>query len=207
VAPPHYAVNAPPLPLRHELARKALHVAAAVFPVAYGLGVSRGVIALALCVTSALALLIEGLRRTNTLAGAMFDRAFGSITRQHEEQSITGATWLALSCLVAVLVLSRNAAIGSMWCAAAGDPAATIAGRLLVIRNGTGATRERTKTIVGSLACALVSFVGTWMLAGYSPASAAAIALTATVAEAIPTRLDDNLRIVGAAGAIAQYLA
>ena len=133
----------------------------------------------------------------------MFERSFGAIERPHERRSITGATWLSLACLVAVLVFARNAAIAALWCATVGDPAASLSGKWVAGKSAENAG----KTLTGSLACLTVSFGGVWMVAGYSPLSAAMIAAAATIVEAWPVRLDDNVRVAAAAGAIAQLLA
>ena len=206
MASPRLALSAPPLSLRHELVRKALHLSATVFPLAYGLGASHGIIESALAVVSAVAILTELLRRSNASFAAAFDRIFGSLIRGREKTRITGATWLALSCLVAVAVLSRSAAVAALWCATAGDPAATIVGKVVTYNQQSGA-RDGGKTIAGSLGCALVSFAGVWMVAGYAPALAIVIAVTAAIAESMPVRIDDNIRIAAAAGAMAQLLA
>ncbi len=211
MASSRHALTSPPLALRHEFVRKALHLSAGVFPVVYAIGASRDTLETVLAVISALAILTEGLRRANATVGAAFERVFGSLTRRHERRSITGATWLALSCLVAVVVLSRRAAIAGLWCATVGDPAATIAGRVWTTRaaakSGAKSGAKGGKTIVGSLACAVVSFLGVWMLAGYPPATAVVIAAAAAAAEAMPMRIDDNVRVTTLAGAIAQLLA
>jgi dolichol kinase len=199
-------VNKPPLSLRQEFVRKALHLAAAVFPVAYALGAPRGAIIVALAVTSIVALMLEWLRRTNARVGATFDRFFGAIVRPHERGSITGATWLSLACLIAVLVFARNAAIAALWCATVGDPAASLFGKWVAGKSAVTAASPG-KTLTGSLACLVVSFGGAWMVAGYAPLSAAMIAAAATVVEAWPVQLDDNIRVAAAAGAIAQLLA
>jgi dolichol kinase len=199
-------VSEPPLSLRQEFVRKALHLAAAVFPVAYALGAPRGVIVVALSVTSAIALLLEWQRRTNEKVRVVFDRFFGAIVRSHEHRSITGATWLSLACLVAVLVFARNAAIAALWCATVGDPAASLFGKWVAGKSATTAEKAG-KTTVGSLGCLTVSFGGVWILAGYPALSAALIALAATIVEAWPVQLDDNVRVAAAAGAIAQLLA
>jgi dolichol kinase len=207
LAPANHALSSPPLSLRHEFVRKALHLVAAAFPVAYSLGVERIVLVWILAGTSTIALLIEGLRRTNSALGTAFERAFGVLTRQHERQSLTGATWLALSCLVAVLVLPRGAAIAALWCATVGDPAAAIVGRALTQNRENSAAVASRKTLAGSLACAAASFVGVWALAGYPPVVAVTIAVTAAAAEALPSRIDDNVRVVGATAVIARLLA
>jgi dolichol kinase len=206
VAPSHLTLSPPALPLQREFVRKSLHLAAAGFPIAYSAGVARGVLMWVLAGAGTIALLTEALRRTNTRFASAFAQTAGPLMRNGERQSITGATWLALSCLFAVAVLSRQAAIAALWCATAGDPAATITGRLWTIRRKTRDPQIGSKTVAGSLACGSVSFAGTWLLAGYAPALAIVIAAATTVAERIPSRIDDNIRVTVAAGAIAQLL-
>lgn len=178
-----------------------------VVPVAYAIGAPRLVLGALLGFASALALLIELLRRVDAPTEVRMNRAVGSLMREHEKESITGATWLLLSCLVAVLVLSRGAAVAALWCVAIGDPAAAIAGRWWTARRESHARTKGGKTIVGTLACAAASFGGVWMLAGYPPMAAVIIAAAGAAAEAIPLRLDDNILVTGAAGAAAQLLA
>jgi dolichol kinase len=175
--------------------------------VAYGLGVPRRTVVQVLSAVVVIAFTTETVRRASPAGRAAFDRTFGTLTRGHEKQSITGATWLALSCLVAVALLSREAAVAALWCATVGDPMAGIAGRLWTRTRTTHASEPGRKTLVGSLACAVASFAGVWMLAGYAPVSAAAVAVAAAVAEAVPIRLDDNIRVAGAAGIVAQLFA
>jgi hypothetical protein len=45
------------------------------------------------------------------------------------------------------------------------------------------------------------------VLANYAVSAALIVAFVAAVAEGLPVRLDDNIRVAGAAGAIAQLLA
>jgi dolichol kinase len=207
VASTRHALNPPPLSLRHEVVRKALHLATGSLPVAYTLGVRRELLLATLAGTTIAALLIEGARRTSNRIGARFNQAFGSIMRERERSSLTGATWLSLSCLVAVAVLSRNAAIAALWCAAVGDPVATIAGRTWALTVPEPTAGRAGKSIAGSLACALVSFAGVSTLAGYPPLTSAAVAVAAAFAESLPVGLDDNVRVAAAAGAVAQFLA
>ena len=195
------------LTLHHELIRKGVHLATASIPVAYFLGTPRGTIEALLAVASVIALLVEGSRRASTRIGAAFERAFGVLLRQRERTAITGATWLVLACLGAVLVFSRSAAIAALWCATVGDPAATIAGRVWTAARVPPADTRTGKTIIGSLACIALSFAGAWMLAGYALPQALTIAVAAAAAEGLPGRLNDNVRVTGAAGAIAQMLA
>jgi dolichol kinase len=146
------------LGLRRELARKALHLTTVVIPVAYDRGASRETVATVLAVASGLALVIEAARRTSMPFGAMFDRRFGALLRQRERTAFTGATWLALSCFGAVLLLSRHAAIAALWCVTVGDPAAAIAGRAWKTAHPPASGMDSGKSFIGSLACAAASF-------------------------------------------------
>ena len=74
-------------------------------------------------------------------------------------------------------------------------------------RPPTGHDERDGKTFAGSLACWLASLAGIWLLAGYAPLVAVPIAVAAALAESMPVRIDDNIRVAVAAGAIAQILA
>jgi dolichol kinase len=90
-----------------------------------------------------------------------------------------------------------------MWAASVGDPSATIAGRswkAFTHSHGNG------KTLIGAAACAVVSFAGAHYLAHFNLLPAAAIGLAAAIGESWPTRIDDNLRVACAAGAVGQLL-
>lgn len=208
MAPAHFPVTSrQPLSLRQEFARKSLHLGAAAIPVGYSLGAPRAALEAILSAAVAIALATEVIRRASPSGKALFARLFGSLIRGHEENAITGATWLALSCLALVCLLSRSAAIAALWCATAGDPAAAIAGRTWTSVRAQAPDGAARKTIAGSLACAIVSFAGAWLLAACPPARAALIAAAATLAEALPVRVDDNVRVAVAAGAVAQLVA
>jgi dolichol kinase len=185
-------------PLRAEMIRKAIHAAVALTPVAYAFSwISRSALIGALLVASGVALAIELLRRVVPRMRVYFNSVFGMLLRPRERSHITGATWLALSCLVAVVLLPRQAAIAALWCATAGDTAAAVVGRTL------GAKGRGPKTFVGSAAFFAVAVVGAIYLAGFPPLRAVTIALIAMVAERYAGRIDDNVVVAVASGAIA----
>lgn len=192
------------LPLGRETARKALHLSLAALPVLYARGLSRDVLLLSLGGGAVLALATEMARRVSSRIRAGFERAFGMFLREHEHTAVTGATWLLLSCLIAVLALPRGAAVATLWCATAGDPAATLVGRVFGVRRGAGTSPA--KTPAGSAACFLTALGGIWILAPFAPESALVIALLTTLAERLPLPLDDNLRVAATAGATAWLL-
>ena len=185
-------------PLRAEMIRKAIHAAVAVMPVAYAFfWISRSALIVLLLVASGIALAIEFLRRIVPSVHERFNSIFGTLLRPRERHHITGATWLAISCLVAVVLLPRHAAIAAHWCATAGDTAAAVAGRTL------GPAGGGRKTLVGSAAFLAMAIAGTLYFGGFPPLRALIIALVAMVAERYAGRIDDNLVVAVATGASA----
>lgn len=142
-------------------------------------------------------MLVEGARHLSTRAARLFDAMFASLLRPHEQAGITGATWLAIAMLGAMLVFPPGPAVVALWAVAAGDGAASVVGRLAAQRR---ATPRAGKTIAGSLACAIVTAAGAHWLTDATPLVAGAIGALAALAERPRGPLDDNLRIVVAAG-------
>lgn len=187
---------APPLSLRHELARKGIHLLSAIFPVALAVGVPTRVVVVALGVLVVIALATEWARARHDRVRAVFHSTVGTLLRPHEHQALSGATWLFVALLGAVALLPHSVAIVAMWAVSTGDAMAAIfgswIGRRRVGRSG--------KTIEGSLACALVTFAGAMLIARLSVSESVAAALLAAVAELPRRPLDDNVRIVVAVG-------
>ncbi len=193
-----------PFTAGRELRRKALHLATAIVPILYSQGLARTLLLALLAVGTVVALIIEFLRQTNARASSLFNRTVGSLLRPHEQESLSGATWLCLSCFLAVLLLPRAPAVAAMWCATIGDSAAALAGRAWVSARSAGPGGG--KTFVGSLACWVASALGVCLLAGFPPASAVLIGAAAAVAERPAAPLDDNLRVVLVAGIVGLLL-
>lgn len=189
---------------RGQLARKTLHLLVAILPIAYSRGASRELILGLFGTGTAFALLVEGARWKSPPFRRAFSRWLGPILKSREHTSTTGAAWLWPSCLVAVLVLSREAAVSAVWCATVGDPLAALAGS--GYHAWRGSTSRSGKTIVGSAACLAASFVGIVALTHYPMVAAAIIALAATVFERLPLTVDDNVRVSAAAGVTAWLL-
>lgn len=142
-------------------------------------------------------MLIEGARHLSARAAHVFDATFAALLRPHEGAGITGATWLAIAMLGAMLVFPPGAAVVALWAVAAGDGAASVIGRLTAHRR---AEPRAGKTIAGSFACAVVTAAGTLWLTDATPLVAVAIGAITALAERPRGPLDDNLRVVAAAG-------
>ena len=185
-------------PLRAEMIRKAIHAAVTLTPVAYAFSwVSHFALIVVLLVASGVALAIEFFRRIVPSIRRRFNSVFGMLLRPRERSHITGATWLALSCLAAVVLLPRHAAIAALWCATAGDTAAAVVGRTI------GPAGGGRKTFVGSAAFFAIAVAGAIYLAAFPPLGAVTIGLIAMVAERYAGRIDDNVVVAVASGATA----
>lgn len=187
-APP--ASPAPP-PLRHELARKALHLVAVVVPVAYALGVPRARLLAGLLLLLAVALLVEVARWWLPAARRLFVRATGGLLRAHEHAALSGATWLLGSFVLVTWLAPAGAAIAAMWAVAAGDAAAAVVGRAF----GRHRSARTGKSLEGSAACAVVAGAGAFLVAGTGPAASVAAGIAAAAAEWPSRPGDDNLRV------------
>jgi len=183
-----------------ELARKALHLVFAAVPLSLVAGVPRIVVLALLGGMLAVAVTIEIARRRFALVGATFVRAVGPLLREDENGRWTGATWLILVCLVAVWVLPVPGAIAVTWAAAVGDASAALVGIPLGGRLIPNVGRG--KSVEGSAACFLVTFVGAYELAGLSLRLALVLAAAATAAEWPRSAIDDNVRVGAATTAV-----
>lgn len=186
----------PPLSPRGELARKSLHVSSAIVPVGYAAGVPWSAVALLLAILLSAALAVELVRERSLTAQAHFLRTTGRLLREHEHHRWSGATWLLLSFLTAVLVLPRDIAVAAMWAVSIGDAAAALVGRSLGTPRTTGG-----KTKAGALACWAATGVGAALVAQLGVAQSLVAATAAAAAEWPRRPLDDNLRIVAAVSA------
>jgi dolichol kinase len=182
--------------LRHELARKAIHLTAAVFPLGYAAGMARGVLIAVLVVLAAVALIVEVARARHERTRQAFTRATGPLLRPHEGSRISGATWLVLALLVAVVVFPRDVAIAVMWAATVGDALAALFGRAFgQLRLGSAG-----KTLEGSAACFAATLTGSLAIAHLSLAESIVSAITSSAAEFPSRPWDDNVRVVVFAG-------
>lgn len=186
----------PGLTLRHELARKAIHLQSVAVPAAYALGVPRLGLLVFMSFLVVTALVVEVARRRSLRVRDGFGRMFASLLRDHEHAGLSGATWLLVAFLLVLLLLPREAAITAMWAVSLGDASAALVGRWIGRRRLT----RSSKTLEGSLACAAASFIGAWLVAGLPVGLSAGAGVLAAAAEWPGQPLDDNLRIAVVVG-------
>ena len=192
--PPPPAAERLPLSLRHELARKALHLTSAVVPLAYAAGAPRLPLLALLGVLLVTALLVELTRRRVRLVRETFHRATSRLLRPHEHVRVSGATWLLVAFVLVVWLCPRSTAIAATWAVAVGDATAAIVGRWL----GRRRFGAHGKSLEGSLACVLATAAGALLVARVAPGTALAAGLAAAAAEWPGGPVDDNLRVAAA---------
>lgn len=189
---------------RAELSRKLIHLSSAALPVAWASGVLASTSIRALLVVAvAAALGVEWGRRASPALRARFMALVGGLLRPHEERALTGATWLAIGMLLAVILMPEHAARTALWAGAVGDASAALAGRLWQARSHAASTG---KSHVGSITCAAVTAIGALWVGGATITVAAAVGVVAALAERPKSPGDDNLRITLAAGGAAWLL-
>lgn len=192
------------LPLRAELARKALHAATAILPVGLAFGwTDQPTLRIVLAAAAVLALATEALRSSWPAFAKAFSAAFGAMLRTHEQGKLTGATWLALAMATVLWFAPLNSAIAALWAAALGDAAAAVVGR-----SATRWTRRPAngKTLAGSAAALVVTAAGVLWLTPASVSVALLLGAVAAIAERPAKPLDDNLRIALAVALTAALL-
>lgn len=173
--------------LRHELQRKSFHVGMIIVPIwVYFMPYTPALLGLILATFATVA--VDLLRLTDRRLRGFFLRLFRSLIRPHEEEHLLGSTHYMIAALLSVIVFDHDIAIAALAFLVLGDAAAAIIGKRF------GTPRFWGKSPQGSIACLVVCLlVGFPLLA--SPWLAVVGAVAATVAEAMPSPLDDNMRV------------
>lgn len=183
------------LSLRRELTRKGLHLLSTAVPIGYAAGFTRSSVVWVLVAALAIAAAVEIARIRNARARTVFDAGVGSLLREHESHSLSGATWLIIALLVAAACFPRDVAIAAMCAVSLGDAAAAIVGRTLA-----HASAGQRKSLAGSIACFAASSVAARTIVGFAWREALIVGMLASLAERPRRPMDDNLRIALAVG-------
>ncbi len=185
-----------PLPVgwRAEISRKVLHLSTALIAVIYWFTPRPLMLALLLaCV--AIATTVEVARRQHAGFHQFFRTSVGFMVRAAEWHRISGATYVLLGSLLAILLFPKNHAIAGILVLAIADTAASLIGLRF------GRTRFLGKSLAGSTACFVTATAVLVLTAPVSPAVAFLGGLVAALAEAAPSprfsifELNDNVTI------------
>jgi dolichol kinase len=186
--------SAPGLSFRRELARKAIHLATALLPIAWGLGwIDRLAVAALLSAAVIGALAVEFARHRREAFATWFDSRLGALLRRHEARELSGATWLALGMWSAAMLAPPGAAIAALWAGAVGDASAAIVGRSVAALRQVQA---KGKSVVGALSGALATTAGVLWLTDATRWEALGVGVIGALAEWPARPGDDNLRVV-----------
>jgi dolichol kinase len=172
--------------------RKLIHLAGAVFPLLYLFFSKKLVLIVSLNVLVIVAAIELGRRQWPAMERA-FEQILGPALRSGEERKPTTGIWSMVAIVFSIIVFDRAIAIAGMFFAQVGDPAAEVAGRRWGRHHWR---RPGGKTIEGSLGC-FVAGVAVGLLCSLelaiSPSTVVAGALVATLVEAAPRPVSDNL--------------
>jgi acyl phosphate:glycerol-3-phosphate acyltransferase len=143
-------------------------------------------------------LLLELVRLQESQKTGFVSNWFSPFSREKEKGRLTGAIYLLAGCLIASLLFPRSIAVAAIILVSVGDPAATLVGTC------AGKTRFWGKSLEGHAACLAVCLISGVFLSSFLqfPAMSvfAAGAIFATLFQALPLRLNDNVTIpVGSA--------
>jgi len=175
-----------------ELLRKGTHMGALIIPGSYyWLELDRAGMLMILVPATLLMVLIDISRlRRWTVWERWISRLIGSMMRPHEQAGdFSGATYILATVCLTVALFDKPVAVAAIAFIIVGDTFAALIGRRW------GYHRFGHKSWEGSLAC----FVSLLVVASVTPDLTFAIgvlgAVVATVAEALPFGIDDNVTV------------
>ncbi len=148
-------------------------------------------------------LVLEVIRRYTNWGRKRYRKLFQRLTREHEQRSFTGATYMLLSALLVSQLFAAPIASCAFAMMIVGDTFAALVGR----RYGRHPIWD--KSAEGScafFATSMLVAIPYWWMAGLPWLALTIGALTATLVElaSLKLRLDDNLTIALAAGGMIQ---
>jgi dolichol kinase len=176
-----------PQSLRRELQRKSFHIGMIVVPVGVYFA-PHNLALLGLIIATFATVAVDLVRLSDHRLRRFFLQLFRPLIRRHEEEHLLGSTHYMIAALLSVVVFDHEIAVAALLFLVLGDAAAAIVGKRY------GRPMYWGKSPQGSIACFGVC-LALGMLILRSPELAAIGALTATAAEAIPSPLDDNMRV------------
>lgn len=180
-----------------EAARKLIHVVVSLCAAAVVWLVPHPGGATVAAAAAAIALGVEVLRRAVPGFGRAFHRSLGRMLRRQEAWTLTGATHLALGFTLAAALFPGWPAVTGILVAGLADPVAALVGRALGRHRYRGG-----KSLEGSTAFLAVAWLVVWSVSGAGLATAGAIALALTLAEAARLPVNDNLYLPPLAAAL-----
>jgi dolichol kinase len=184
--------NTNQIPFSQEILRKATHIGALVIPVGYWiLGPSRlEMLGVMVPITIIFILFDIGRLRGWLIWEKIAAPLFDGMIRNHERADFTGATYILLTTCATVAMFPKPIAVAALTFIIVGDTLAALVGRRWGRHKWFGQ-----KSIEGSLAC----LAGLIVVAHITPGLPLAVGLigaaVATLVEAMPLHIDDNVTV------------
>ncbi len=183
-----------------EIIRKAIHLLVALVPLLAALNES---LTMMLLVTGTLFYLFSEKMRMEGRPVMVVSTLTVLASRERDRGRIVlGPVTLGIGAMLALLLYPEPAASIAVYTLAFGDSLAGLAGRIV---GGRKVPLTGGKTIVGSLACFLITFWITYRITENLPASLV-ISASATLFEVLPTGDLDNLILPVGTGLVASRL-
>lgn len=178
------------LSIKNEVLRKTIHILNSLIPLSL-LVFRQDYVTIGVGVALAIWLLLEFFRLSNKKAKRIYKSVFGRVTREFEDFSLTGASYVLLSSFIILLFFSKYVCIASLLIMSFSDTFAAIIGRIY------GKTKIGDKTLEGSFAFFLTSFLVVVLMSPYISIFPALLAISlATVVELFPVKnIDDNFSV------------
>ena len=193
--------------MKKEILRKSIHLSSLLIPFGYKywLGYDKQLALLWISGVFFIFFVYEYLRRTKGKLGKMLNKYFDIFLRDHEKSgSLAGSFYLLVACVFCVGFFPGEIAFLSLSFLSLGDTLAALVGKKF------GKIKLGDKSLEGSLACFAGCLVLVYLFAdrGLTPEQGLfwwvciAGVLAATIAELVPTRVDDNLKMPVAAALV-----
>lgn len=181
-------------PPDRELTRKAIHLGTIIAPILTWL-LPRTITISILAAAVAVAVAVEVARSRSRWIRYRFLRGTRRMLRPHERRGAAGATYLAVSYLLAAVLFPRPLAVVAMLYSGLGDAAAALVGkRWGRHRIASGKSWE------GAGAGLLVNLAAGLAVPGLPMAPIVVGAVAAATLEFLPLPIDDNLRVTVGGG-------
>ncbi len=179
-----------------ELSRKLIHLFNLIIPICYFYFIpNKNQMAALMLVFAIVFIIIDFARMRTVLVKKIFKQFFDTMMRKHEISGrFTGATWVLIIAVPIIYFLPKEIAILSLVFMSVGDIAAAIIGLSF------GKTKMGKKSLEGSIGCLTVCISAALLLNLVPLIVSISGAVMATVFEALPIDIDDNILIPVGAG-------
>ncbi|MEO0082764.1 MAG: phosphatidate cytidylyltransferase [candidate division WOR-3 bacterium] len=189
-----------------EVSRKLVHLIALLIPILYYIIPRRELSILLLGLFTLGFILIDYIRLHVGSIKRLFLLLFGQLLRRKELYTLTGGSYLLLASFVAIIIFpNRGVFIAAISFLVIGDTLAALFGLRF------GRTRLFKKTLAGTIACLVSCLIISYIVYKLPNTNFPLIAgiigsIVASIVEALPININDNVVIPISSGAIMQII-